>query len=204
MSIRNGSDDRLTLQVVIASTRQGRLGPMVGKWFFEYARVHGRFDVELVDLAEINLPVFDEPGHPRLQKYEHDHSKGWSEIVARADAFVFVTPEYNYGTPPSLINALDYLHYEWTYKPVGFVSYGGVSGGTRGVQMTKQIVTTLKMMPLPEAVAIPFFNQYLDQQTNTFRPGEVQENAAAVLLDELHRWAEALKPMRAPVLETAS
>jgi NADPH-dependent FMN reductase len=74
---------------------------------------------------------------------------GGSATVDEADAFVFVTPEYNHGPPASLVNALSYLHHEWHYKPVGFVSYGGVSAGTRSVEMTKQIVTTLKMMPHP-------------------------------------------------------
>lgn len=117
--------------------------------------------------------------------------------MERADAFVFVTPEYNYSTPPSLVNALDFVVWEWAYKPVGFVSYGGVSGGTRGVQMTKLITTSLRMMPIPEAVNIPFFTQHIEQETGAFKPPETQAKAAATMLDELLRWAEALKPMRA-------
>ncbi|HVU14702.1 MAG TPA: NAD(P)H-dependent oxidoreductase, partial [Phototrophicaceae bacterium] len=92
----------LHLQIITVSTRQGRSGHRVGDWFANYARQHGKFEIETVDLAEINLPLFDEPNHPRFQKYEHDHTKAWSEIVSRADAFVFVTPEYNYSAPPSL------------------------------------------------------------------------------------------------------
>jgi NAD(P)H-dependent FMN reductase len=186
-----------SLQVVIASTRQGRKGNGVGAWFVERACVHGKFDVELIDLKEVNLPLFDEPCHPRLQQYEHEHTKGWSATVERADAFVFVTPEYDYSAPASLVNALQYLVNEWAYKPVGFVSYGGVSGGTRGVQMTKELVTTLKMVPLFEAVTIPFFTQYFDEKTGAFAPGELQEKAAVVMLDELLRWTEALKQLRA-------
>ncbi len=185
-----------TLHVIVASTRPGRSGPAVAAWFLERARAHGRFDVELVDLAAVDLPLFDEPRHPRLRQYEHEHTKAWSRTVERADAFVVVTPEYNYGTPPSFVNALDYLVQEWAYKPMGFVSYGGVSGGTRSVQMTKQIVTTLKMMPLPEAVAIPFFSQHLDAATGRFDPGDGQATAARTMLDELHKWAAALAPLR--------
>ena len=188
----------LSLQVLIASTRPGRLGPAVGAWFLDRARAHGQFAVELVDLATVNLPLFDEPAHPRLRQYAHEHTKAWSAIVDRADAFAVVTPEYNYGTPPSLVNALDYLVHEWAYQPIGFVSYGGASGGTRCVQMTKQIVTTLRMMPLPEAVAIPFFTQYLDKTTGLFDPGDAQTNAGRVMLDELLKWATALKPLRTP------
>jgi NAD(P)H-dependent FMN reductase len=186
----------LNLQVIIVSTRPGRAGGAVGAWFHELARKHGKFDVELVDLAEVALPLFDEAKHPRLAEYEHEHTKRWSETVSRADAYIFVTPEYNYSTPPSLVNALTYLVREWAYKPAGFVSYGGVSGGTRGVQMTKQTLTALKMMPMSEAVAIPFFTQYLDSATGIFAPGEKQERAGTVLLDELFRWGEALKTLR--------
>jgi NAD(P)H-dependent FMN reductase len=188
----------LKLHVVIVSTRPGRAGPFVASWFLELARKHGKFDIEVVDLAEVNLPMFDEPHHPRLRKYEHQHTRAWSAVVERADAFVFVTPEYNFSAPPSLVNALDYLIHEWAYKPVGFVSYGGVSAGLRGVQMTKQLLTALKMVPLTEAVSIPFYAQHLDKESGVFDPGEVQARAAEVMLAELLRWAEALKPLRVP------
>lgn len=186
------------LQVVTASTRPGRQGPRVAAWFEAQALSHGAFEVEMVDLAEVALPVFDEPRHPRLQEYEHDHTRAWSERVRRADAFVFVTPEYNFGPPPSLVNALDYLVREWAYKPAGFVSYGGVSAGLRGVQATKQIVSALKMVPLVEAVAIPFFSRHVDVETGRFDPGEVQEKAARVMLDEMVRWTGALAALRRP------
>jgi NAD(P)H-dependent FMN reductase len=183
------------LQVFLVSTRKGRKGDAVARWFEERARAHGGFDVELVDLAEVNLPLFDEPEHPRLQRYQHEHTKRWSERVSRADAFVFVTPEYNYCAPPSLVNALDYLVHEWAYKPVGFVSYGGVSGGTRSAQMAKLLVTSLKMMPIPEAVSLPFFARMFAAD-GSFAPDEVQHTAAAAMLDELKRWTAALQTLR--------
>jgi NAD(P)H-dependent FMN reductase len=189
-------DDMPKLHVVIVSTRPGRAGPFVASWFLEIARRHGKFDIEVIDLAEVDLPMFDEPKHPRLREYEHEHTKAWSATVDRADAFVFVTPEYNFSAPPSLVNALDYLIHEWAYKPAGFVSYGGVSAGLRGVQMAKQTLTALKMMPLPEAVSIPFYAQHLDRESGVFDPGEVQARAAEVMLTELLRWTEALKPLR--------
>ena len=165
-------------------------------WFLHRARLHGKFTVDPIDLATVNLPMFDEPKHPRFQQYEHEHTRRWSATVAKADAYVFVTPEYNYGAPPSIVNAIDYLNKEWAYKPVGFVSYGGVSGGTRSVQMIKQIVTSLRMMPIPEAVTIPFFNQYVDKDTGAFAPGETQATAATAMLDELLRWSDALSVLR--------
>jgi NAD(P)H-dependent FMN reductase len=184
------------LQVVTVATRQNRAGPAVAEWFLRRARLHGKFAVDAVDLAVVHLPMFDEPRHPRFGQYEHEHTRRWSAIVARADAFVFVTPEYNYGAPPSIVNAIDYLNKEWAYKPVGFVSYGGVSGGTRAVQMIKQIVTSLRMMPIPEAVTIPFFAQYQDKDTGTFAPEVTQATAATVMLDELLRWTNALSTLR--------
>jgi len=183
------------LQIVIAATRQGRKGDRVAQWFEQQARGHGKFDIELVDLAEVNLPMMDEPEHPRLRQYQHEHTKQWSARVSRADAFVFVTPEYNYSAPPSLINAMDYLVHEWAYKAVGFVSYGGVSGGTRSVQMIKLTATALRMVPLAEAVSLPFFTKYFDAD-GAFAPGETQNKAATVMLDELLRWTNALKVLR--------
>jgi NAD(P)H-dependent FMN reductase len=186
----------MLLQVIVASTRRGRKGGAVAAWFMEQARSHGRFEVELVDLAEVDLPLFDEPRHPRLQQYEHEHTRRWSETVSRADAFVVVTPEYDHGPPAALTNALQHLVHEWSYKPLGFVSYGGVSAGTRSVQQTKLVVVALKMMPMFETVAIPFFAKHLDDETGRLDPGVVQEKAAVGMLDELLRWAEALKPLR--------
>lgn len=180
------------LQIIVASTRDGRSGHRVGEWFLEQARAHGKFDLEVIDLADVNLPLFDEPRHPRFAQYEHSHTKAWSRIVSRADAYVFVTPEYDHAPPASLVNALKFLSREWAYKAAAFVSYGGVSAGTRGVQITKEILTSLKVMPLPETVAIPFFAQHIDKATGVFSPGPTQAQAAAVMLDELLRWATAL------------
>jgi NAD(P)H-dependent FMN reductase len=182
------------LQVVVVSTRPGRAGLPVAHWFFERAKAHGHFEVELVDLKEVALPLFDEPRHPRFRTYEHEHTRAWSAIVSRADAFVFVTPEYNFGVPPSLINALDFLSGEWAYKAAGFVSYGGASGGTRSVQMAKLVLTSLKIVPLPEAVSIPFFAKLIDA-AGVF-DGEAQNAPAKAMLDELARWTGALTTLR--------
>ena len=183
------------LHVVVTSTRPGRVGMPVGKWFFERAKAHGGFETRLVDLKEVALPIFDEPKHPRLRQYENEHTKAWSSIVSEADAFVFVVPEYNYGMPPSLLNALDYLATEWAYKAVGFVSYGGMSGGIRSSQMAKLTITALKMMPIPEAVAIPFFGQLIDAEGN-FKGNEGHEKSATTMLDELVKWDRALRTIR--------
>lgn len=184
------------LGVMIASVREGRGGEGVSDWFVEVARKHGGFDVAVLDLKQIGLPLLDEPAHPRLQKYQRETTKAWSATVAGLDAFVFVTPEYNFGSPPALINALDHLYVEWNYKPAGFVSYGGVSGGLRSVQMTKQVVITLKMVPIVEAVTFPFFTTLVDGATGKFNGGEAGDKSAIAMLNELVRWTGALKVLR--------
>ncbi len=184
----------LKLHVIIASTRPGRVGLPIGRWAHQQAKAHGKFEVTLVDLAEVNLPMMDEPKHPRLQQYEHAHTKAWSATVAAADAFVFVTPEYNYSTAPALLNALDYVYKEWNYKPAAFVSYGGISGGMRAVEMTKHTLSVLKMVPLLEAVTLPFAAKQIT--ADEFGATPENEKSATAMLDELHRWAQALAPMR--------
>jgi NAD(P)H-dependent FMN reductase len=184
------------LTIVIASTRPGRSGLAIGQWFIARAEKHGGLDVNVVDLAELNLPFLDEPNHPRFRKYTKKHTKDWSATVDGSDAFVFVTPEYNFGYPATLKNAIDFLHNEWNYKPLGFVSYGGVAAGTRSVQQLKQVVTALKMTPLSEAVSIPFHTQFIDDD-GVVQANETMETAADAMLDELVRTEAALRPLRA-------
>ncbi|MGC3862526.1 NADPH-dependent FMN reductase [Micromonospora chersina] len=193
-----------TLQIIIASTRPGRLGLPVAEWIHAAAVKHGGFDeVELVDLAEWNLPFMDEPNHPRLRRYVHQHTRDWSATIDRADAFLIVMPEYNYGYTAPLKNAIDYLAHEWAYKPVGLVSYGGVSAGTRAAQMIKQVLTTLKMTPIPEAVHIPFVAQFIDDD-GALRPNETMEVSAEAMLDELVHWTAALAALRARARQQAA
>jgi NAD(P)H-dependent FMN reductase len=144
----------------------------------------------------LNLPLFDEPEHPRLQNYHHEHTKRWSAIVERADAFVFVMPEYDFSPPPSMLNAVDYLLHEWAYKPAGFVSYGGVSGGMRAMQMVKLTLNAVKVVPIVEAVVLTAFTRHLDAATGEFKPEERSNKAAVTMLNELYRWAVALAGMR--------
>lgn len=188
--------ERPRLLIVIASTRPGRAGLPIAEWFRAQAEAHGGFAITVADLAELRLPLMDEPNHPRLRQYTNRHTHEWSAQVDAADAFVFVMPEYNYAMTAPLKNAIDYLFQEWAYKPVGLVSYGGISGGIRAAQMVKQVVTTLKMMPLPEAVAIPFFTQHFDEERRMQGNESLNGNATA-MLNELVRWAVALRPLRA-------
>lgn len=185
----------LNLKIIIASTRPGRKAPAITDWFNNIALQHSEFNVEVLDLKEINLPFFDEPEHPRLRKYQHQHTKDWSAKIDEADAFVIVTSEYNYGYPATIKNAIDYLSQEWHYKAMGFVSYGGVAAGTRAVQMLKPVITALGMMPITESVHIPMFTKFIDDN-GKFNGDEVLNNSANAMLNALYKWAVALKTMR--------
>jgi len=185
-----------TLQTIVGSTRPGRIGSKVAGWFVDQARAHGGFDVELIELADLALPMFDEPHHPKLRNYQHEHTRRWSALVAGADAFAVVLPEYNHSLPPALVNALDYLVVEWAYAPVGIVSYGGVSGGIRAAQILKPVLTGLRAPVVPEAVILPFVERMLDAK-GQFDPGENQGRMARGMLDELGRWTGALAGLRA-------
>jgi NAD(P)H-dependent FMN reductase len=192
----SNDSSRKILQVIVASTRPGRIGRSIGDWIAAATAEVGPFDVELVDLKEVNLPFFDEPNHPMLGQYTHQHTKDWASTIARADAFIFVMPEYNHGFIAPLKNALDFLHAEWQFKPVGFATYGGVSAGTRAAQMLKPVVQALRMTPVVEAITIPFPAPHFDEE-GAFVPNELIEQSAAALVAELAVQADVLSVRRA-------
>jgi NAD(P)H-dependent FMN reductase len=183
------------LQVITASTRPGRIGGAVADWFIPIAREHGAFTVETTDLADLALPMLDEPNHPAAKKYTKDHTVRWSQTVDRADAFVLVMPEYNFGYTAPLKNALDYLYQEWGYKAVGTVSYGGISGGLRATQSLRPVLVSLRMNPVNDAVIIPFAGPRVED--GVFAGDERLERSATTMLDELARVTSALGALRA-------
>lgn len=182
------------LQTIITSTRPGRVGPTIAEWFIGRATDHGAFDIDVVDLAAVGLPFLDEPHHPSTRNYTKAHTRAWSATIDAADAFVFVMPAYNAGFNAPLKNALDFLYHEWQYKPVGFVSYGNTALGTRAVQMIKPVLTTLRMYPLNDAVAISL-RRNLDA-SGSLQPDDAMAGAATRMLDELARVTPALATLR--------
>ena len=184
------------LLVIISSTRPGRIGVPVANWFMEQASAHGGFEAELVDLYELDLPLLDEPNHPRLQQYTKEHTKAWSDTVDGADAIVFVTAEYNHSYTAALKNAIDYLHHEWRHKPLGFVSYGGVAAGTRAMQALKPVAIALALVPIVAAVNIPFVQQF-KADDGSIVGNDVMVEAAGAMLDELLTMHGVLAPLRA-------
>ncbi len=183
------------IHIVICSTRPGRVGDKVARWVHGVAQDDAGIDARLIDIADFGLPMFDETRHPRLGNYEHAHTKRWAASVAAADGFVFVAPEYNHGPTPALVNALTFLGPEWALKPAGFVSYGGRSGGLRGVQLTKPILNALTMYPTKNGVMIPSVKDHIDG--DSFVATEVLLTEARGLLKELASLSAGLAPLRA-------
>jgi NAD(P)H-dependent FMN reductase len=186
--------NRLRLQVIIGSTRPTRIGAMIAYWFAGVARSHDDFEVEVVDLMEWQLPMLTEPNHPRLGQYTQELTRRWSSTIDAADAYVIVTPEYNNSYTAPVKNALDHLYREWNDKPVGFVSYGGVAGGARAVQTLKEVVTTLKMLPVFEGVMVPFAPSHIDN--GDFVTNDIIDASAVGMLNELSRIGRVLRELR--------
>lgn len=185
----------MKLTIILTSTRPGRVGKAVADWFYAHAQANpAGLEVDFADLQELNLPLLDEPNHPTMQQYEHEHTRRWSKIVDDSDAFIFVLPEYNHTPPPSFVNAVDYLYKEWNYKPAGFVSYGGISGGIRSTEIAKHILNTLEMVPIKQQVMIPMVSSHIED--GTFVPTDIHEQSAQTLLETMARWSKALKTMR--------
>ncbi|HEY8588578.1 MAG TPA: NAD(P)H-dependent oxidoreductase [Naasia sp.] len=187
------------VMVIVGSARPGRIGLPIGRWV---ERELGRFedvDIDFVDLGELRLPLMDEPNHPRLRRYTHEHTLEWSRRVEAADAFVLVAPEYNHSYSPALKNALDYLSAEWRRKPVAFVSYGGVSAGTRGVAALKPVLAALGLVHTQATVEINFPGNLLEGEV--FGATESLQTRLDGALEELLELADGLAPLRSAGLD---
>lgn len=183
------------LKIISSTVRPGRKGPIVAGWIESIAKENPNFDVELIDLGELNLPMMNEPNHPAMQKYEHEHTKAWSKKIDEADAFIFVTAEYNGNFPAPLHNAIEYLVKEWAYKAAGIVSYGGASAGMRAANNLKGYIPMFKLVPIPEMVNFPFFSKNINDE-DILEVNEISLKAADNLLKEILKWTEVLKTLR--------
>ncbi|MDC0765587.1 NADPH-dependent FMN reductase [Streptomyces sp. HD] len=188
----------LKLVVILGSVREGRFGEVVTNWFAGPAKEHGAFDVEVVDLAETELPLAL-PAIPPAMATEELRPAGMlplSAKLAAADAFVVVTPEYNHSFPASLKALIDWHFTEWQAKPVGFVSYGAQSGGLRAVEQLRQVFAELHAVTVRDGVAFPFYWEAFGEDGS---PNDTDgtNGAAKVMLDELAWWGRALHEARA-------
>ena len=184
------------LKIISSTVRPGRKGPVIAKWIAGAAQKHGGFEVEVLDLGEINLPVMNEAVHPVMKQYEHEHTKQWSAKIEEADAFIFVTAEYDYSYPASLKNAIEYLVHEWAYKASGLVSYSiGPFAGVRAVMSLKTDLLSLKNIAVHEAVNIPSYNQFINEEGD-FVANELLTKSADVMLTQLIRWTKGMQVIK--------
>ncbi|MER7908896.1 MULTISPECIES: NAD(P)H-dependent oxidoreductase [unclassified Streptomyces] len=181
------------IAVVVGSVRPGRVTREVAEWVHKSAAARTAADYELVDLAEYDLPAYDEALPPQYGRYEHAHTRRWAEKVAEFDGYVFVTPEYNHSVPAVLKNALDFVYGEWNDKAAGFVSFGG-TGGVRAVEHLRQIAAELRIATVQAQLALPIALDF--PAYPAFAPGEGRAEELSRVLDQVEAWAGALAPLR--------
>jgi NAD(P)H-dependent FMN reductase len=180
--------DPYRLAVIVGSTREGRFGPTVARWFAGQADARPDLVVDLVDLAEVGLPAV-------LARRPGPAAQAFSRRIEAADAFVVVTPEYNHGYPASLKQAIDTAHVEWQAKPVGFVSYGGMAGGLRAVEQLRPVFAEVHAVTVRDTVSFHHFPSCFDAEGEPV-DGVGPAAAAKSLLDQLTWWARALRSAR--------
>jgi NAD(P)H-dependent FMN reductase len=189
------------LVIIVGSVREGRFGPTAAAWVAEQARTHGGFEVDVVDLAEVELPLAMPAESPKYAGDAYRRPAGMADLTHRldaADAFIVVTPEYNHSYPASLKAAIDWHFDQWTAKPVAFVSYGGPAGGRHAVLHLENVLTELHAVTIREGLSFP--NYFVNFDVEEGRPlDEMAGGYAKTMLDQLAWWATALRNARQEV-----
>lgn len=180
--------------IITGSTRPERNNEAVARWVHEIAKRRDDAQFELVDIADYDLPLLNEPVPPSMGQYSHTHTKAWAEKVGSFDAYVFVTPEYNHGMSAALKNAIDYLYREWNNKAAGFVSYGS-AGGARAVEQLRLVMGELMVADVRAQVMLSLFTDFAN--LSKFDPDPRHETEVGTMLDQVIAWGEALKAVRA-------
>lgn len=183
------------IKIIAGSSRPGRFNLQPATWIYERVKEKG-IDVELLDLKEINLPFLDEEIPPSQNQYSQEHTKEWAKLIGEADGFIFVTPEYNHSYSPILKNAIDFLYAEWNNKPVSFVSYGSLAGGSRAVEHLRGVAAELKMFDLREQILLPNYWENLND-AGEYQFNDSHISTASEMIDNLIFWAEKMKEARA-------
>ena len=184
----------LNLQIILGSIREGRRSEPVARWALQRASDKADVTVELIDLKQWNLPLFDLAKFPSQGDYDDPLQRRWAETIARADGYLFVVAEYNHGYTAVLKNALDYLYAEWNRKPASFVAFGNTEGA-RAVEQLKLVLNELEVAPLPTAVHLRGVAAKI--ASGAFVADEVEERRFDTMLDEWTWWARALAAARA-------
>jgi NAD(P)H-dependent FMN reductase len=193
----------IRIAIVTGSTRPGRNNLAVAEWVHSLAQAQKRPEAEfdLVDIADHNLPLLDEPMPPSRGQYVHPHTKAWSERIKGFDAYLFVTPEYNHGPSGALKNAIDCLHAEWADKAAAFVSYGS-AGGARAVEHLRLVLAALDVATVRAQVMLSLFTDF--EAFRTLKPAPHHDAEVFAMLDQLARWGGALKSLRASSVARAA
>lgn len=182
----------LRIAVILGSTRPGRNGEAVADWVMQQAA--GRDAAyELVDIADHDLPLLDEPVPPSQGQYQHEHTKRWAAVVARYDGYVFVTPEYNHSTSGALKNAIDHAYAEWNDKAAAFVGYGSLGAG-RAIEHLRGVCGEIQVADVRTSVNFLLATDFRD--FTEFTPGDHHPPIAQTMFEQLERWAGALKTLR--------
>lgn len=190
-------NSQLQLAVIVASVRDGRFGPVPARWFVEHAQLHDTFDVTVLDLAEVSLPHALPPGREALLDVGSRSAPliDLANQLDAADAFVIVTPEYNHSFPASIKHLIDWHFTQWEAKPIGFVSYGGVSGGLRAVEQLRLVLAELHAVTVRDTVSFTNYWELLTADGTLDGSSDANE-AATIMLDQLGWWADALRAAR--------
>jgi NAD(P)H-dependent FMN reductase len=183
----------LRIAIIVGSTRPNRKAKTVAQWVHGIASTRSDVDFEVIDIADFNLPLLDEPLPPSLDKYSKEHTKKWAGVIGSFDAFVFVTPEYNHGISGALKNAIDFLYKEWNNKVAGFVGYGS-AGGTRAVEHLRLVMAELQIADVRAQVMLSLYTDF--EKMTTFKPAVHQEKAVNAMLDQVIAWGGAFQTMR--------
>lgn len=183
----------MNLMIIWGSSRTGRKGGVVADWVKQQVLADSRFELDFVDLRELNLPFFDEPNSPFSmadagQDYQNPLGKAWAERVAKMEGLILVTPEYNHAPPAVLKNALDWVGREWSDKPVGLISYGSAAGGARAVEQLRSITIELGLINVANAI---HFVGYRGAFESGQEPSEASGARLKKMLDEIERLHKA-------------
>ena len=170
---------------------------MIANWVAEIGRELVDADFEVVDLRDWPLPMDAEPGVPALGTYAHEPTRAWSKKVADAKGFVFVTPQYNWGYPAPLKNALDHLYEEWAGKPAAIVTYGG-HGGEKCARQLRQVLKGLNMRPIATMPAFKLAHSRIKANTGTIDPAVEFGKHRKALQQAFAELAMALRGKRLP------
>jgi NAD(P)H-dependent FMN reductase len=192
--------EKIKVHIIMGSVRDGRFNEKATFWIADLAKKREDLDIEVVDLKAWPFPMYNEPSSPsqvKDGKYPSELATKWAAIIGKADAYIFVTPEYNHGMSGVLKNALDFVYAEWNNKAVGIVGYGS-TGGSRAVAQLRASLPELQLASVRTAVHIMAPWMLVDEN-NQLKAGALDsyESSANTMLDQLTSWAHALKTVRA-------